>query len=448
MDRRRSSDPELTHRLSEAWEAVRQHDVERARALADTLLRDAPGRAEAVGGRSGILWALGERDLAVTEATRALSLDSEEGAAHMVLAEVALSARRLKEAVSHLRSAYSQARSAHRGRLLVRALREQGDLDEAARVWSELRARYPGDAPVAREGALLAEAQGRLEEAESLWEGLLEDVQEGPFARARLMALRARQESPESAAAQLRRAAELRGRSDPRAGMRLLLEAAEAERTQGNLAGAVEGYRRYLTEQPGDTYAMRQLAFALRRTGAAEEARPLLEALLRRDPDDAYVRSALLTDALRTDPEKGLNFFRTLVREHPESTALYAAIRRLTGGLGGGSRRKSAGGRKPRESGHGGAAAEASAAGPVRPDANQALSNPALPREASVGETEKHEAARRARGSKHPGVRSTRVGGNGDRLPSPDAQVEQGPGPGSRQTTLHVDPPEREAKSP
>lgn len=324
-----ASDPVVTRRLGDAWDAVRAHDTARAREIVDDLARAHPGLAQAIGGRSGVLWALGERDLARAEALRALTLDPDEGTAHTVLAEVALSARRTKEAVAHLETAYAQAASVRRGRLLVRALREQADLGEAERRLAEVRGRYPDDPGVIREGALLAEAQGRLGDADILWERLLEDPRHGAFARARRMALLARQEDPEHAASQLRRAADLRGRTDPAAGRRLLLEAADAERHEGRYEAAVETYRRYLQERPGDLYAMRQLAFTLRRAGDPVGARPLLEALLRRDPDDAYLRNARVTDALANDPEGGLAFFRALVQEHPGSPTLYAAIRRL-----------------------------------------------------------------------------------------------------------------------
>lgn len=324
-----SSDPAVVRRLGEAWDAVRSRDTGRAREIVDDLVRAHPDLAQAVGGRSGVLWALGERDLARAEALRALTLDPDEGTAHTVLAEGALSARRTKEAVAHLTAAYAQAASVRRGRLLLRALREQGDLAEAERRFSEIRERYPRDPGVAREGALIAEAQGRLAEADALWEGLLDDPQHGAFARARRMALLARQEDPEHAGMQLRRAADLRGRIDPEAGQRLRLEAAEAERREGHYEAAVEAYRSYLEARPGDPYAMRQLAFTLRRSGDAASARPILEALLERDPDDAYLRNALVTDAMATDPQAGVVFFRALVREHPGSPALYAAIRRL-----------------------------------------------------------------------------------------------------------------------
>lgn len=329
MSHRDTVGADVSRRLNEAWAALRAREPERARALADAVVAGAPEDARAVGGRAGLLWALGERDLACAEAERALRIDPEEGSAHVVLAEAARSRRRLKEAAAHLMTAYRVAPTVRRGTMLVRALREAGDMDEASRVWQELRARHPHDPAVVREGALLAEAQGREETAEALWGELMQDPEQGAFARGRQLALRARRADPANAADQLRRAADLRGRTDPAAGQQLRLEAAEADRAAGRLEQAAEGYRAYLAARPGDAYAMRQLAFVLRRLNRHAEARPLLEALLRRDPDDAFARSALVKDAPETDLEGVLAFLRGLVAEHPAARSLYGGIRRL-----------------------------------------------------------------------------------------------------------------------
>ncbi|MCL6595520.1 MAG: tetratricopeptide repeat protein [Firmicutes bacterium] len=340
---------EVEARLRRAWGRFRRGEREEALAEVADLAARHPEEAAVRGAHAAFLWAAGRRDAAVREAQAALSLDGDEAAAHTVLGQAEMARLRLDRAARHLGRAYARAPTARRAALWVRALREARDLAgaEAALAQELARAGEGGPAPaVRREEALLAEARGDLGRAQALWSELAQagGGADAAYARARLLALRTREMPAAEAAAELMGAARVRARTDPEAGRAILLAAADRRRSGGDLAGAAEAYRAYLAERPGDPYALRQLAFVLRRLGRAGEARPLLEALLRREPGDVYARNALVADYLAAgEREAGEAFFRALLAEHPQAKGLYAAIARLRARRGGGGSDRSGG---------------------------------------------------------------------------------------------------------
>ena len=332
--------PELEAAVRAAWARFRQGDRTGGLTAVAELAHGHPDVATVRGAYASLLWATGAHGDAVREAEATLALDSDEAGAHTVLGRAALRSRRLKQAIGHLARAYGRSPTARRAELWVRALREAGDLDEAAAVLGRERERDDRlSAALRREEALLAEGRGEADRAAALWTELLEDPGEGAFARGRLLRLRTRDMPGDRAAEELLAAARVRSANDPEAGREILLAAADRRRADGDLLGAAEAYRRYLEERPGDPYVLRQLAFVLRRQGLVSEAQPLLETLLRAEPGDAYVRNALVADYMAAgEAEEGLSLLRAVLAEHPEAKGLYAAIRRLRAGTEGASR--------------------------------------------------------------------------------------------------------------
>lgn len=322
---------DLEARLRAVW--ARFRGGQRGQALADVAALSAanPSVAAVRGAYATLLWLDDQSALAVREAEAALAVDGEEAAAHTVLARAELARRRPRQAAEHARRAYGRAPTAGRAALWARALREAGAFDEAALALEREGSRDARSrAALRREEAFLAEARGDLGRAESLWQALTEVPTEAAFARGRLMRLRAREMPAAEAAGELLAGARARARSDPESGREILLAAADRLRADGELAQAVDAYREYLGLKPGDAYALRQLAFTLRRMARADEARPLLEELLRRSPADAYVRNALVADYLAAnEAAAGEAFVRAVLGEHPEAKGLYAALRRL-----------------------------------------------------------------------------------------------------------------------
>jgi predicted Zn-dependent protease len=326
--------PELEAEVRAAWARFRQGERTVALARLGALAEAHPDAAQVLGAHAALLWADGQAAPAVRAAEAALALDGEEAGAHSVLARADLRRSRPRQAADHARRAYARSPSAGRAALLARALREAGDLAEASAALEREKGRDAGSAPALRhEEAFVAEARGDRERAEALWQALLEVPAEAAFARGRLMRLRAADMPAAQAGGELLAAARVRAQSDPEAGREILLAAADRLRAGGDFAAAADAYREYLAERPGDAYGLRQLAFTLRRLGRRDEARPLLESLLAREPGDAYVRNALVADYVADGLQaEGEAFVRSVLAARPEAKGLYAAIRRLRAG--------------------------------------------------------------------------------------------------------------------
>jgi|GEM_PF-4498414 len=328
--------PDLEAAVREAWDRFRGGDRQGGLAAVAQLAAAHPEEPAVLGAHAALLWAAGDRAAAAAQARAAVEGDPGEAGALTVLGQAALHTHRAREAERHLAAAYRVAPSTRRAALWARALREAGDLDEAARVVAGERGRTAQagrSVLLSREEALVAEARGDVARASELWTGLLDDPGEGAFARGRLLRLRTRDLPAAEAARALAEAARARATSDPRAGAEILLAAADRQREGGDLEGAAQAYRTFLADRPGDPYALRQLAFVLRRQGHADQARPLLETLLATDPTDTFVRSALTADYLAAgEAEAGIAFVRGLVAEHPQAKVLYGMLRRLRAG--------------------------------------------------------------------------------------------------------------------
>jgi regulator of sirC expression with transglutaminase-like and TPR domain len=313
--------------VGQAWECLRQGQRERARQLAHKALGEARGTLR--GEVALVLWACGDRDEALAQARRALEEEASDPFAHTVLGLFHAQALHHDQALAHLWAAYRRLPTVRRAENLARTLREAGKLPEALSLAREAQERLGPHGALLREEALAAEALGDVAGAQALWDRLRQDPREGEFARARWARLAAREEMPHGAAQALRQAAQARQAVDPAGGAALRLAAADEARAAHRWEEAVEGYRAYLEARPGNPYALRQLAFALRHLGRGAEARPLLESLLEQDPSDAYVRQALTRDYAQEDPQGGLAFFRRLAAQYPQVKELWGSVHRL-----------------------------------------------------------------------------------------------------------------------
>lgn len=259
-------------------------------------------------------------------AQRALSLDEQNGTAHMVLGETAASTRKWDDAEAHFRRAFAAYPTPRRAAKLCRVLRLAGHAQTALGQAQDWLSQWPNDPFLLDQAAEAAEAANRPEEAQALWQRLAGLPGQAPRARARLLRLRTKEMQPAEAAKELEKVAARRSAQERPS---LLAEAARRLDEAGQAQAAADQWAKALAESPGDLSFIRQHAFALRRAGQASQAREALKSLLKRDPSDRYVRAALLADFLREDRQGGEAFFTELMRERPDHPELYGALRRL-----------------------------------------------------------------------------------------------------------------------
>jgi tetratricopeptide (TPR) repeat protein len=97
----------------------------------------------------------------------------------------------------------------------------------------------------------------------------------------------------------------------------------------GNVEGAVEQYEK-MSRGAADPAVLRKQAFALAKSGHEDRAIPLMEELLRLDPDDMYLHAAYLPACTRLgELERAWKFYHELLALHPRSKGLYGRLKRV-----------------------------------------------------------------------------------------------------------------------
>jgi|GEM_PF-3433861 len=93
---------------------------------------------------------------------------------------------------------------------------------------------------------------------------------------------------------------------------------------------AYKVYEELWKKDPLDRFALSQMAFSLVHTGDYQRAIPLLEEIFTAEPENMYVRSALMKAYRVTlTGEQGAIFFKGIVASHPSLRYLWSDIRKL-----------------------------------------------------------------------------------------------------------------------
>ncbi|MBD3244313.1 MAG: tetratricopeptide repeat protein [Chitinivibrionales bacterium] len=102
---------------------------------------------------------------------------------------------------------------------------------------------------------------------------------------------------------------------------------------------AALGQYEKLQSRTTDPGVLRKKAFALSKAGREEEAVPLMEQLLRADPGDPYLHTGYIAACGRMgERQRPVQFYQTLLGEHPEHKQLYGWLKRARKQEGGGTR--------------------------------------------------------------------------------------------------------------
>ncbi|MHC9542226.1 MAG: hypothetical protein AB9903_22170 [Vulcanimicrobiota bacterium] len=94
---------------------------------------------------------------------------------------------------------------------------------------------------------------------------------------------------------------------------------------------AYEAYEELWKKDPRDRFALSQMAFSLVHTGDYQRAVPLLEEIFTVEPENMYVRNALMKAYRVTGTgDKGALFFKGIVASHPTLRYLWSDIKKLS----------------------------------------------------------------------------------------------------------------------
>ena len=281
----------------QATELVHEREYNRARPLAERMLRTHPDHVPALLLVAQI--ALGQEEPAEARYAyaRAVALEPENENAHFGLARALTKHRATDEAIPHLRRAielrpdYTEAKAR-----LARALTEQGRIDEAATLLREAVAAEPDSVDAATQLGLALAAGGKFDEAMTHYR--------------RALALDAG-----SAEAHFYLANTLVARQQPEE--------------------ALDHFRQALRIDPERAAVRYRFGVALRELGKTNEATQQLEEALRIDPDLAPAHNELgVTLKQQGKPEEAARHYRRALALEPQLAAAHNNLGSLLGSQG------------------------------------------------------------------------------------------------------------------
>ena len=97
----------------------------------------------------------------------------------------------------------------------------------------------------------------------------------------------------------------------------------------GNIEGALDQYSK-LESRSNDPSILRRKVFALAKSGHEQEAIPMLEEMLRVDPNDFYLHSSYQGACRRAgELERAWSFYHALQSTHPDNMALLGRAKKI-----------------------------------------------------------------------------------------------------------------------
>lgn len=268
-------DAQAQRLLGVALQQAGAHDE--ALAAIDRAIALAPDEAELHFLRAGLLLGRRQIDEAQASLTTTVALDPNQFGAYVMQAQLALARGDLLEA-GRLQRLAARLAPQHPWQLALEgmlALR-QGDSSRALGVLTRASESAPDDVQVKHALGFAHLAQGNLAFAEQAFRNVLAELPHMRSLRGLLADLLRRQERYAEAAEELRELLADEAAATP--GLRRFV--AELELAAGRPEPAVEQFKTVLAQQPADARALRGLLLAWQATGAADDARDTLEALL------------------------------------------------------------------------------------------------------------------------------------------------------------------------
>lgn len=283
--------PFLTTKLRQAWRCLRETDLAGARAEVEEALAAGEDHVSLHSLLAEIARREGRAADAAALAREALDRYGPDAVAASVLGRLALEANRPRDALPYLQDAYRLLPNAYAAEAVLDALVALEDFDAADRFLAEALERMPGDARLLKRAARHHDRRGRPAEALRALEELLRIDPGDDGARRMQIEIKSAGRSPEAVGTLL--GIGDRGRDPHLRGLY-----ARKLRAAGDFAGAARQFAEAADLAPENDYFRKQAGFAFAKARLDDEAIAFLQPLFLAEPQDRYVRSALLA-ALR-----------------------------------------------------------------------------------------------------------------------------------------------------
>jgi len=263
---------------------------------------------------------------ALAAAKRALAVEPSNPYAVAAAAEALLALDRTEESLAHYREALAFPKLVSRARRgVLECLQRLARWEEVLALLAEWA--MPEDEAAPAKVKSLA-ALGRDDEAIDECQRWLKRSPDHPPALWALTDLEVKRDGLEAVLERLERT--LRISSLPPVYREIY---ASLCRKAGWPEAALREYEKLEAQGAGPRVQKRQ-AFLLAKSGREREALPLLEELLRAEPGDIYLHASYEAACRRIgETERAVNFYTTLLGQHPEARGLYGRIRNLRRGL-------------------------------------------------------------------------------------------------------------------
>jgi tetratricopeptide (TPR) repeat protein len=259
---------------------------------------------------------------AVVAAKDAYELDPRNPYCMVEMAVALRGLNRIEEAIPYFQAAANEKKLfAYAGKQLLyclSVLEKWDQIEEYLDLWD-----FPPDIQFKWEAKVL-ENKGKPDEAISVCRKWLGAMPDNPQALWALTELEIKLEGMDTVLSRMEMLARIPSR--PQIYREIY---ASLCRRAGKSDAALEQYEA-LCRSGSDPRILRRQAFALAKSGQEAEAIPLLEELLRSDPEDLYLDRSYTAACNRIKQlDRALGFYENLITEHPHAKTLYGRIRKL-----------------------------------------------------------------------------------------------------------------------
>lgn len=290
--------------MTDGRRLLQQGELDKALQAFEAALKEDETNAEALFYAGTIYIRLNQTQKGIEYIERSVALAPNNVRLRFILAQtyenVSLSSKAMEEYRKIIEMApntpEAKESDKHARILLGKKYGEQGKLEQALQIFSDVLAEYPDDVPALINKGLTLSFMGRLDEAQAAWEKALAIQPKNGQIHQNLAALFEKKGDVERSKAEYEQIVQLAPPDSPvakTAELKLALINGAQFLTKGQLADAQREYEKVLATDPHNSIARFNLAMVYRGLGDMSRAQEMLRSLIDDNPDDLEARSRL-----------------------------------------------------------------------------------------------------------------------------------------------------------